>query len=71
MSAMSDSTDPRPQVIHDFQVDRLIEATNKTFDGWLDRVVKNGPDDLTAASELAACSARYSQLQTLKIGYLS
>lgn len=51
---MSDSTSPRRQVIHDFQIDRLIDATKKTFDGWLERVVKNGPDDLTAASELAA-----------------
>lgn len=69
MSVMSESTAPR-QVIHDFQIDTLIKATKKTFDGWLERLVKNGPDDLTAASEVAACSARYSQLQTLKHGYL-
>ncbi len=70
MGSMSDSTSPRP-VIHDFQIENLIKATKQTFDGWLERVVKNGPDDLTAASELAACSARYTQLQTLKLGYLS
>lgn len=67
---MSDSTIPRP-VMHDFQLDNLIKATKTNFDGWLERVVKNGPDDLTAASELAACSARYNQLMTLKIGYFS
>lgn len=70
MMAMSDSTNPRP-VIHEFQIDRLIDATKGAFDGWLERLVKNGPDDLTAASEVAASSARYSQLQTLKRGYLS
>jgi hypothetical protein len=67
---MSDSTSPR-RVIHDFQVDSLIKATKKTYDGWLERLVKNGPEDLTAASELAACSARYNQLMTLKRGYLA
>lgn len=69
METMSDSTSPRP-VIHDFQVDRLIEETKKAFDEWLERVVKNGPEDLTAASELAASSARYSQLMMLKRSYL-
>lgn len=68
--SMSDSTEAQPAVIHDFQIDRLIEATKETFNGWLERVVKNGPSDLTAASELAASSARYDQLTTLKRGYL-
>lgn len=70
MGSMSDSSSPRP-VIHDFQINTLIKATKDTFDGWLERVVKNGPDDWTAASELAACSARYNQLLSLKRGYLS
>lgn len=69
MGPMSDSTSPR-RVIHDFEIDTLIEATKKTFDGWLERVVKNGADDWTAASELAACSARYNQLLSIKRGYL-
>ena len=68
--SMSDSTSPQPAVIHDFQIDRLIEATQKTFDGWLERVVKNGPEDVSAVGELAASSARYSQLMTLKRSYL-
>lgn len=67
---MSDSTETQPAVIHDFQIDRLIEATKRTFDGWLERVVKNGPEDVSAVSELAASSARYDQLLTLKRGYL-
>lgn len=71
MSRMSDSTYPQRKVIHDFQVDRLIEATKGSFDGWLERLVKNGPGDLTAASELAAASARYNQLESIKHGYLS
>lgn len=70
MRCMSDSTSPRP-VIHDFQIDNLIEATKKTFGDWLERVVKNGAGDLTAINEMAACSARYNQLLTLKRGYLS
>lgn len=70
MAPMSESTIPQPAVIHDFQIDRLIEATKEAFDGWLERVNKNGPDDLTAASELAASSARYGQLMSLKRGYL-
>lgn len=67
MVPMSDSTSPR-EVIHDFEIDNLIEGTKKTFDGWLERLVKNGADDLTAASEVAACSARYNQLLSLKRG---
>jgi len=68
---MSDSTNPRRPVIHDFQIDSLIEATKETFDGWLERFVKNGLEDLTAINEMAACSARYSQLLSIKRGYLS
>ncbi|HEX9227567.1 MAG TPA: hypothetical protein VF885_13065 [Arthrobacter sp.] len=68
---MSDSSSPQRQVIHDFEIDNLIEGAKKTFDGWLERLVKNGPDDLTAASEIAACSARYNQLLSIKRGYLS
>lgn len=67
---MSDSTNPR-RVIHDFEIDNLIEAAKKTFDGWLERVVQNGPEDLTAINEMAACSARYNQLLSIKRGYLS
>lgn len=71
MGSMSDSAStPRP-VMHDFQLDNLIKATKGTYDGWLERLVKNGPDDLTAASEVAACSARYNQLMNLKRGYFS
>lgn len=66
---MSDSTSPR-KVIHDSEINNLIEGTKKDFDGWLQRIIKNGADDLTAASELAACSARYNQLLALKRGYL-
>lgn len=66
---MSDSTSPR-RVIHDFQIDSLIKTTKETYDGWLERVVKNGPGDLTAINEMAACSARYNQLLTIKRGYL-
>lgn len=70
MGSMSDSAIPR-QVMHDFQIDRLIEATKKAYDGWLERLVKNGPDDLAAASEVAACSARYNQLISIKRGYFN
>lgn len=70
MGSMSDSTNSR-QVIHDFEIDNLIESAKKTFDGWLERVVKNGLEDLTAINEMAACSARYNQLLSLKRGYLS
>jgi hypothetical protein len=66
---MSEAEIP-PRVINTRQIDRLIEATKEVFDGWLERVVKNGPSDLTAATELAACSARYDQLMTLRRGYL-
>lgn len=67
---MSESTVP-PRVIDSRQLDRLIDATKEVFDGWLERVVKNGPRDVTAATELASCSARYDQLLTLKRGYLT
>lgn len=67
---MSDSTEPQKAVIHDFQIDRLIEATKKTFDDWLEKVVAGGPEAQTAINELAACSARYNLLMTLKRGYL-
>lgn len=70
MVPMSDSTSPR-KVIDDSEIDNLIEGTSKTFNEWLERLNKNGPHDLTAAAELAACSARYSQLLELKRGYLS
>lgn len=68
--SMSDSTKPQKAVIHDFQIDRLIEATKETFDGWLEKVVAGGPEAQTAVTELAACSARYNLLMTLKRGYL-
>jgi hypothetical protein len=66
---MSESSIPA-RVIQSPQLDRLIDATKEVFDGWLERVVKNGPRDLTAATELAACSARYDQLMTLRRNYL-
>jgi hypothetical protein len=68
---MSDSTNPTRRVIHDFEIDNLIRAAKETYDGWLERVVKNGPEDLTGINEMAACSARYNQLLSLKRGYLS
>lgn len=70
MLSMSDSTESPKAVIHDFQIDRLIEATKKTFDDWLEKVVAGGPEAQTAINELAACSARYNLLMTLKRGYL-
>lgn len=69
MGSMSEPAAPA-RVIESRQIDRLIDATKEVFDGWLIRVVKNGPRDLTAATELAACSARYDQLLTLRLGYL-
>lgn len=51
--------------------DNLIAAAKKTFDGWLERLTKNGPEDVTAASEVAASSARYNHLVAIKRGYLS
>lgn len=66
---MSDSTNPR-KVIDDSEIDNLIKGTETTFADWLERLTRNGPEDLTAASELAACSARYSQLLAIKRGYL-
>lgn len=68
MGPMSETAPPR--VIQTRQIDRLIEATKEAFDGWLQRVIKNGPSDLTAATELATCSARYDQLLILRRGYL-
>lgn len=69
MVPMSDSTNPR-KVIDDSEIDNLIEGAKNTFDGWMERLTKNGPADLTSASELAACSARYNQLLAIKRGYL-
>jgi hypothetical protein len=66
---MTDSTSPR-RVIHDSEIDNLFDSEQKTFDGWLERVVKNGPGDLTAINEMAASSARYNQLLAIKRGYL-
>lgn len=70
MSAMSDSTAPEPRITAT-EFDNLIEATKTTYDGWLERLVKNGPDDLTAAQEVAANAARYNHLRAIKRGYLS
>lgn len=69
MESMSETAIP-PRVIQSRQIDRLIDAAKEVFDGWLERVVKNGPSDLTAATELAACSARYDQLLVLRRSYL-
>lgn len=69
MGSMSEAAIP-PRIIQNRQIDRLIDATKEVFDGWLERVIKNGPSDLTAATELAACSARYDQLLILRRNYL-
>lgn len=66
---MSEAAIP-PRTIDTRQIDRLIDETKRVFDDWLARVVKNGPRDLTAATELAACSARYDQLLVLRRNYL-
>jgi hypothetical protein len=67
---MSDSTSPR-KVIHDSEFDNLISAEQKTFDGWMERLTRNGPSDQTAAAEVAASAARYNHLERIKRGYLS
>jgi hypothetical protein len=70
MRPMSDPTAPERRITAS-EFDNLIEAAEKTFAGWLARVVKNGVEDLTAINEMAACSARYNQLLAIKRGYLS
>jgi hypothetical protein len=67
---MNESTSPR-RVIHDSEIDNLIDGETKTFDGWLERLTKNGPGDQTAAAEVAASTARYNHLVSIKRGYLS
>ncbi|WP_354214587.1 hypothetical protein [Arthrobacter sp. UYCo732] len=67
---MSDSTAPEPRITSS-EFDNLIESTEKTFNGWMERLTKNGPADVTAASEVAAASARYNHLVAIKRGYLT
>lgn len=70
MGSMTDSTSPR-RVIHDSEIDNLIEGEKKAFEGWLERLTRNGPGDQTAAAEIAASTARYNHLVSIKRGYLS
>lgn len=69
MGSMSDSTSPR-RVIDDSDFDNLIEGEKKRFDEWMERLAKNGPGDQTAAAEVAASTARYNHLVSIKRGYL-
>jgi hypothetical protein len=57
---MSDSAAPEPR-IPGSEFDILIESTRTTYEDWLERLVTNGPDGLTATN----------QLRTLKRGYVN
>lgn len=52
-------------------IDNLIKSEQKRFDALMERIAKNGPSDTSATADLAAVSIRFSQLETIKRGYLT
>lgn len=53
------------------QVSALAKETQRAFDGWLDRVVKNGYRDAEAIGQLAALAGQLRILETIEMRYLS
>lgn len=47
-------------------LDRQIEAEAGVWQGWVDQLVRVGPEAHTAAQEVAASAARYYALQSLR-----
>lgn len=52
-------------------IDNMIKSEQRRFDSLMERIAKNGPADTAAITDLAAVSVRFSQLETIKRGYLT
>lgn len=53
------------------EMDQLIKGEEKNFDGWLERLIRNGVSDTEAASAIAASTARHQSLTAIRRGYLT
>ena len=51
-------------------IDNMMKTEQRNFDFLMKRIAQNGPSDTTATADLAAVSARFAQLETIKRGYL-
>lgn len=51
-------------------VSRLLEAEERNFHDWMDRLMKNGVEDKNAAASVLAATNRYDALKMLQRGYL-
>lgn len=67
---MSDYQPPAP-VLHPFQLKALKRETQKAFDGWLERVNKNGHRDTEALGFLVGLAGELRMLDSIERSYLS
>jgi len=52
-------------------MDQLIAGEEKNFNGWMERLKKNGVSDVEAAAALSASATRYQNLDAIRRGYLT
>lgn len=53
-------------MLTDKALERQIDAERKLWEKWVDRVIKNGPQDQEAAAAVHASTARYQILVNLR-----
>ena len=60
---------PKDPMYTDQSLERNIDGRRQTWEGWLARVIANGPNDTEGAAELLAASTRYQLLVQLRRSY--
>lgn len=51
-------------------VSQLLEAEERNFHDWMERLMKNGVEDTNAAAAVLAATNRHAALKMLQRGYL-